>query len=948
MGLVRFGATIALVVASVAVVCPVRAQQAPAQPPPAQEAAPQQAAPPPQGEPAGEPGIVSGIVVDKSSGDPLIDAGIEVVGANKTVRTDVDGKFKVSLPPGSYAIRVYAPFYQPVRLESVIVKSRETTKANASLAAAPGNVQVVEVVSQADRAAEATQINQRKKAAVVSDTVSAEVIKKTPGKDAAEVVKRVPAVTVKDDRFIFVRGLGERYASALLDGSRLPSPDPDRRVVPLDLFPADFIESLSVMKTYSPDLPGDFTAGVVDIRLREYPERFSLTANVGTTFNSQTSFQDFRTYEGSSLDFLGLGSDFRKIPESVPDTTDFVPLPQRIQNTFGRQFRNIWNTETDTAPPGTNFTLTTGNTFGDKDQFGITVAGVYTSDWQNIPDRVENEFVNGGVHEGATRVTHFTVDDSLFKTRLGGLMTGTWKLDEANKLFTRMLVEHNSFDDVTFANGTNKQGIRQQETVLRYTEEELDLGQLGGEHRWPWLWVDWRTAYSRTTQDEPDTRYITYEGDPLQFTTDSLGGSRIFNTLNEKLTDSAVDFTVPFSTWLPFTDFWNGLPAKFKFGPAYAYRQRNFEQRRFVYDVMAGLDLTQDPETILAPANQIPGLINFNENTQPGDSYDVSQEIIGGYGMFDLPLVRDHLRLVAGARVEYSYIRLNTLALGETGAQRVTKNNLDPLPAVNLIYTPIPDMNLRFGYSQTVSRPEFRELSPTEYPAPRGLRAHIGNPDLIEANIENWDLRWEWFFSPLELVSLSFFHKSFDNPIEQTVIEESSNVADSWKNAKDGTLTGFEFELRKNFGFVSPRLQGLSFITNVAYVDSTVHEPKAKTLEAQTNTTHAFQGQPPYIANAVIEWAHPTWGTYRLLYYTAGPVLSAVGAFGLPDIMEEQRNQLDMLVIVPIKPFDVPMSVKLSVENLLDDNYHFTQAGRTQRDYQKGVKVGLSFGYAFN
>src|SRR5262249_40958387 len=155
--------------------------------------------------------------------------------------------------------------------------------------------------------------------------------------------------------FIFVRGLGERYSSALLDGSRLPSPDPERRVVPLDLFPANFIESLQVFKTYSPDMPGDFTGGLVDIRLREYPEHFSLTTNVGASFNTQTTFQNFRTYQGSNLDFLGLGAGYREIAEGVPSTTEFIPLSQDKKNAFGRQFRNIWNTMNDNALPGSNF-----------------------------------------------------------------------------------------------------------------------------------------------------------------------------------------------------------------------------------------------------------------------------------------------------------------------------------------------------------------------------------------------------------------------------------------------------------------------------------------------------------------------------------------------------------------------------------------------------------------
>lgn len=891
-------------------------------------------------------GIVSGVVLDKATGDPIIEAGVEVVEQNEKTKTDIDGRFKLKLPPGIYQLRIYAPLYGPVRLQGVIVKEGKVTKADATLAAAAGNVDVVEVVAQADRAAEATQLTARKKSAVVADMMSAEVIKKTTGRDAAEVVKRVPAVTIKDNKFIFIRGLGERYSSALLNGSRLPSPDPDRRVVPLDLFPADFIESLAVIKSYTPDLPGDFSGGLVDIHAREFPDHLTFSTGASTGGNTQTTFQSYRTYRGGDLDWLGLGKDFRSLPDNVPDSVDFTQLSQRAKNRIGLGLRNIWDTRTDTAPPNHGFNLSAGDSFG---PLGVSVAGVYTGEYQSIPDRTENQFVNGGRKDPIKLDSHFTVDDSLFKTRLGGLLTASYKLTDNQKLFVRSLVDHNSFDDVTFALGEDTQGNPQRETILRYTEEELDFGQVGGEHHWNHFWFDWRSAFSRTKQDEPDTRYITYKGTPPKFTDDSLGGSRIFNKLSETLTDSAGDITIPFSTGLPLTDVWSGLPAKLKFGGAYAFRDRTFEQRRFVYNInKAAFDLTQPPETILDPSNQIPGLVDFDENTQPGDAYDVTHEILGGYGMFDLPIVRDHLRLVAGVRMEYSYINLKTTAIGVATPVKEIKNNLDPLPGANLIFTPIPDMNLRFGYSQSVSRPEFRELSPTQYPSPRGLRALIGNPLLVEANIENWDARWEWFFSPLELVSLSFFRKNLTKPIEQTVIVESSLIADSFRNAKDGTLTGFEFEGRKDFGFVHRWLKPVSLLANVAYIDATVNVPKAKKLEVQTTTSRPLQGQAPYIANAALEYAHPWLGTYRLLYYTAGERITAAGSFGLADIVEQPRHQLDAVVIVPVKPFGLPLTLKGSAENLLDDRILYTEGTRIQRRYETGVKVSLGVAYTFD
>jgi len=227
----------------------------------------------------GAQGTIQGSVLDVVTGDPVIHAGDELIGQKRTARTDIDGRFTFKVAPGSYQVRIYAPGYQSARITNINVQPGKTTLADTTLSPeGEAGVEVVEVVAQADKAAEATQILARQRADTVQETISAETIKTSPDSDAAEVVARVPAVTVKDD-FIFVRGLGERYSSALLNMSRLPSTDPNRRVVPLDLFPADFLASLAIIKSYTPDLPGDFAGGLVDINLRSFPTEFQ--ASIG-------------------------------------------------------------------------------------------------------------------------------------------------------------------------------------------------------------------------------------------------------------------------------------------------------------------------------------------------------------------------------------------------------------------------------------------------------------------------------------------------------------------------------------------------------------------------------------------------------------------------------------------------------------------------------------------
>ncbi len=889
-------------------------------------------------------GTVTGVVLDKSSGDPIIEAGVEVVEHGRTVRTDLDGRYTLKLPPGTYQLRVFAPLYQGVRLQAVLVKTGEVTTSDARLApAGTAGVEVVEVVAQARKAAEATQLLKRQKAAVVEDNVSAETIKKSTDSNAGEVVARVPGVTVKEERFIIIRGLNERYSGALLFGSRLPSPDPDRRVVPLDVFPAEFLDSVSVLKTYTPDLPGDFAGGVADIDLRDYPDALTVTAGWGGGINTSSTFKRFQTYEGGDLDYLGFGDGFRALPGSVGDSSIGTPsIPKQRAAADG--FRDIWNVRQTKAAPNSGLNLSVGNSWG---PFGLQVGGLYTTEYKQARNAIVRQFVNANTPDAPVIETSddFVSWTSEFKTQLGGILNSAYKLGDDHKLTLRAFVDHESHDFTVTSDGTTNQlpDAAVANTRLQYTQQQLEFGQLGGQHRWPWVELDWRTAYSRVTKDIPDTRTYTYVNG-LFDQSQPASGYRVFSDIKETLSDSSADFTVPFLTGLPFTDAWSGLPAKFKFGPAYACRDRDFHQRRFRY-TQSGLDTSLPPDELFNPDNIGSGLM-FQETTDPRDEFSASEEIAGGYGMFDLPLVQNRLRLITGVRVEYSFIGINT-ADDRGDPERVTKNNLDPLPSANLVYTPRSDMNVRAAYGQAVSRPEFRELSPTLLPPLRGETALVGNPELVEAHIRSYDLRWEWFYSPGELVSLGGFYKQLDQPIEQIVVPGASDRRDSFKNADSATLSGFEFEGRKNLGFVRPWLTNLTFTTNVAYIASNVIVPRASTLEVQTSTNRQLQGQSPFVVNAALDYTHPTWGSARLLYNTEGPSISSAGSDGLPDITFERRNQLDVAFVVPLKPVGLPFNLKFGVENILNAPYVYKQGNATNLRYTTGTKFSLGFSYTY-
>ena len=936
-----------------------------AQGPPAPGAAPSGAAPgaaPAAAAPAsGQQGIISGSVLDVVTGDPVIDAGVELVGRKKSTRTDLDGKFSFKVPPGDYEVRIFAPGYQGARITKITVKPNQTTLADTTLAPeGQAGVEVVEVVARADRAAEATQILTRQKAEAVQETISAETIAKSPDSDAAEVVTRVPAVTVKDD-FIFVRGLGERYSSALLNGSRLSSTDPNRRVVPLNLFPADFIASLAITKSYTPDLPGDFAGGLVDINLVSFPTEFQAKIGMSLAANTSATFQDFNSYDGQG----GAGQPFgintaKGLPGVFGKKPLFGVLPPAEQYKLASALNNVWSKDTETALPNGAINFSIGNSWG---PFGVNFATIWKNDFQVQDPLIERILIcESGCNQGDPNPTfapqeNFKYNLANHYTTLGGVLTSAYEIDAKNRITFRSLYNLRSLDQVYFGDGTNTNQQEIQLTRLQFTQQQLAFGQLAGEHALDVIDIDWRSAFTYTTQDIPDSRTVAYElaNDPPLFSTQPPSGTRVWYDINEKMTDSAVDFTVPFPVALPGTDAWDGLSGKFKFGPAFTYRDRNSNLRNFSYRPR-GQDLSQPPDVLLDPDNILDNQLTFQENTSRRDSFKATEEIAGFYGMFDVPLWRDLVRLVAGVRTEYSYIDLKTYTVGKEplNAKYNTTtiiNNTNPLPGINLIVTPRSDMNVRAGYSQTVSRPEFRELSPIQFPEPLGLRTTVGNPDLVQASIDNVDLRWEWFFSQLELVSASFFYKILDKPIETVLVPVGSTFANSFDNAKDGTLWGFEVEGRKNFGFLSDDLTPLTATLNAAYIQSSV-ELEAQTGPLQiplTTPTHELQGQSPYVLNFALEYASETFGNTRFLFARSGERITALGFYPLPNIIEKPRNQVDLVWYRRLDDlFDQPITAKVSLENLWNDHYLFKQGDFVTSRFRTGVKVGLSVSYDFS
>jgi TonB-dependent receptor len=444
--------------------------------------------------------------------------------------------------------------------------------------------------------------------------------------------------------------------------------------------------------------------------------------------------------------------------------------------------------------------------------------------------------------------------------------------------------------------------------------------------------VEWRVSYAKANRDEPDLRETLYErnGDRFVLADESQSGFRMFNALDDRTIDAAAN-------WSTFGTQWSQLPVQLKFGGSYVDRQRDFSSRRFrfVPTGRGSVDTTLSPEHIYTTAN-IGTAFELREETRVTDAYDAKQTVGAFYAMTDLSL-SSRVRLVAGARIEQFEQEVNTFDLfdfeGDPDVITARLKNTDVFPAVNLVFAVRPGQNIRAGFSQTTNRPEFRELAPFEFTDIVGGRAVVGNPDLTRALIQNVDVRWEMFPGGSDVVAASFFFKRFSDPIER-IVEPTAQLRTSFTNADSARNVGLEFEVRRTFA------DHFTLGGNYTFVDSTITLTPAA-AQVQTSLERALAGQSTHLFNALLEVSTDA-ASVRVLYNFFGDRISDVGSLGLPDIIEDQRGALDLIVSTRVRA----LNIRVSAENLTDENFDLTQGGLLQRRYALGRSLQVSFGFS--
>ena len=886
-----------------------------------------------------ETGQVAGVVRDGFNAMTLPGAPITVVATNEVVYSELDGAFALTLPAGIHEIRVSFSGYEEVVIP-VDVPAGGTTRLDVALTMERFSEEVVvtgEAMEPELFTAEA-QLVERQKAATISDNLASEEMKENADSNAASAMKRVTGLTVVDNQYVFVRGLGERYSNTTLNGAVLPTTEPDKRVVPLDLFPTGLIESVSVIKSYLPDKPADFSGGLVEIDPLSFPTEPVMNVSISQGYNTNTTFQDGLTYAGGGRDWLGFDDGTRNLPAAIPDskvvrTSRFTSAgftPAELE-TMGEAFENVWSPETARIGQSQSYSFVAGNSW---DRLGAIVSVTWSESHQTQQEDQTFFSVSGGEIDIQN---DYDFDLTTSKTSTGVVGNLAYKFSGNHRLALENFYTHNSKNEARTFEGYNSDvGADIRNTRLFWVEEGILSSRLSGEHLFAALansQLEWNATLSRATRDEPDLRETLYEFNSFTgefvLADESQSGFRMFNDLDDEVVELGADWSVFFTQW-------DGLPAMLKAGPRTTMRERDFGSRRFrMTPRVAGLvDVTQTPEQIFTPAN-IGQAYELREETRPTDTYRAEQTVQAFYAMTDLPVSRN-LRIIGGARVERSEQVVDTFDPFSTVGETITAtlNDTDVLPGVNAVLALSDRTNLRAGYSHTVNRPEFRELAPFEFTDVVGGRAVVGNPELKRALIQNVDVRIETFPGAGEVLAISGFYKDFTNPIER-IVQPTAQLRTSYTNALGARNAGVELEARRQFG----RIMGSA---NYTYVNSQI-ELEQVAGQVQTSLDRPLAGQSANVFNLSVDVDLPEIaGSVRVLYNYFDDRIVDVGSLGLPDIYEEGRGILDAVFT---KRF-ASWSLRAAFDNLLDSEHRFTQGGELQRVFSLGRSFSLSMSYA--
>jgi outer membrane receptor protein involved in Fe transport len=906
---------------------------------------------------------VPGQVVHLIHGTPVAGARVLARGLAAEASSDAGGHFVIALPPGRHDLAVIHPRYGTARVTGVVVRPGAPPGAVARvivrLAPVAGELPDLVVTVPRIEGSTATLLSERRQSRQVTDVIGSEQMAKAGDSDAAGALKRVTGITVVGGKYIYVRGLGERYSSTLLNGSTLPSPEPERRVVPLDMFPVELLESMVIQKTFSPDLPGEFGGGTVMLRTRGYPSTFVAQLRLSAGWVVGTTAARVLDYRGGKADWLGIDDGTRALPGAVRRASANQRLAERSMfsdrgytaaelEALGEQMPLVFSLRRQRAWPDLGLGATVGKPFkllGRK--AGFLAALSYDSRWDSGHLDLQYTKLTDGVLE---RSHAYRMERHEREIVLAGILVLGVDLAPTHRIRLTSIVDRITTDLARRYQGFNTDLDAQiRVTRLQWVERMLVVQQLRGEHGFAArrggvkLDLGWRYTFSVATRGEPDRRDYRYdledaERDLWLLSNRPEGNERLYSELLDLNHDASLDLRARFQVW-------RGLEASVKAGLGLMWKDREVDTRRYYFNDKGTRSRDEAVraaplEQAFAPEHVAPDGWQLEEFTRPTDNYRARHRIWSAFLSTDLPLLK-RLVLTAGLRVEGSRQEVTTFALFDPDQtpEQAFLDDTDVLPAAGLTYRFGKGMVLRAYYGRTLNRPDFRELSTATFNDVTGGRQVFGNPDLRRATIDNVDLRWEWYPRRWANLSVAAFYKEFHRPIESVVIPSAQHSV-TYENARGAFNTGVELTGRTTLPFLHQALRDLYVEGNLAFIWSRVR--LGEDTGIQTSRNRPLQGQSPYVINLRIGYDQTDWGlSATLLYNVSGPRIMEVGALGAPDVMERPQHRLDLVVQQKLRR---GFALSFKATNLIDHPVRLTQGAITVESQRRGrvFSIGVS------
>lgn len=896
-----------------------------------------------------EAGRIVGRIIDARTGGGLVGVIVQVPDAGIGTLSGIDGRFILNnVPVGDVALQVESLGFATKVVRGVSVPADGAVEQNVSLEPAAVALAAIEVSAGAERGSVSRALDAQRNATSIVNAITAEQISRSPDGDAAAAMQRVSGVTVQDGKFVFVRGLGERYTTTSLNGARIPSPEPERKVVPLDLFPTGLLQTITTSKTFTPDLSGDFSGAQVDIQTREFPAARTVTWSFSAAANDRVTGKTLPSAPTLGREWLAFGGAQRSLPGPVRAAGDFTgPIPTTAMNGMVSSFRNAWSVDNAKALPGGSLGVSMGGTdpvFGHN--LSYLLSGTYSINSEVRAGEVRAQAL-AGPNGTTNEIDRFDGTTGRTSVLWGGLFNASTLLGTRTRLQLNATYNRTADNEARIENGTSENfgelPLRIQR--LQFVERSVYSSQFKGEHEFgDRNRVDWSFTASGVQRTEPDRSEIVYAtlNDPVTgaprtptwFGADNESAVRTFGALSENGIEAAANYRFSF-----------GNPVRqsaLKLGGAIRRTDRDADNRAYSISTnrLGTADLALPPEQIFDGrfTSGSDAILRITPVSQ-GGSYTAADRLAAGYAMVEYGIT-DRVRLIGGARVERA--RTEVTAQPTIGSPvTTTPGHTDVLPAVSLNIRLTDRQNLRVSGSQTLARPEYRELAGVQYREVLGGDNVIGNPNLERTLIQNLDARWEWYPAAGEVFSIGLFAKNFDNPIERIFLATSGTRVVTFVNATGARNYGAELEVRKRLGFLTDRLEAVSLFSNVTVMQSSIRIGSG--AASRTSDKRAMVGQAPYVVNAGMTWTSGSGRTSAtMLYNVVGRRIDSAAEAPLPDVYEEARNVLDLSLRFALTG---AFSAKLDAKNLLDEPFTLTQGTALREYHRSGRTFSLGFSW---